>query len=472
MELLDRFKKKIPKDIWKLNKIFADNGFKLYIVGGFIRDFMLHIYSLKDIDLCGTATPEEFERILANSPFKFTVVNKKLGAYKIKRTRGGGNFEYVTLREEKYKKGHTPQEVNFITEIDKDVQRRDFTVNAMYFDLSTCELIDPCNGVQDCMERKLKPVNSKVFDVDGLRIMRMIRFAYTKRLKIDEQTFINAKLHTYLLKEIAHERIVAELRMIDAFQEVERRGNYEGLFDDSFGLNEANSKKRKREEKYNNYFNELDLMDALFSLHTIEYIFPKVASYIELDKFYEAYYTPKNLKLFIANNFALSLTYHICKVIEKAFCVPVDGFIPLFFGNTGLMFRKSQVLNNRVILDGLLNYEKMNDNSFYINFIQLYYPVLIEIIYYTDMINKGKKDEKIDRILITDMLMQVNGIPRHFGELAISGLDIINKWPFLPKKYVNSLLECAFIIATKTGINKKRFLLKELERFVTEESEE
>ncbi len=459
---IENFRNQIPQEAWTLNDVFCANGCKLYIVGGYIRDYILGIKTT-DIDICGTATPHQLEQMLSDTEFKFTVINKKLGAYKVYKTGSKIEFEYTTLRKEKYEKGHSPSEVDFVTDVVVDAQRRDFTVNAIYYDLTNENLIDPCNGCQDCIDRVLKPVNAQVFDSDGLRILRLLRVAYTKKLRIPDEVFNNAHLRTYLLHDIAHERIAQEIRKISEFQK--KRTITEDRRVVKYGNERIDLCKKNKDD----IFSALDLLDAIMALGIVDYIFPKLAATIDMDKFYSAYLTPIVSYQFFEFQFPLALAYFTCKTLEELNYELSSAFFEELLGADGLMFHKTRVKELTMILDGLLTLRKMRDESFYINYVQLYFDVFPDLMNCAEELNAYRYNPKLERVDTTNRLMQANNIPRCMEELAINGYDIIERWPFLPTKLISSMLECAMIMATKDRCNEKEYLLNELEKFIVRE---
>ena len=113
----------------KLSKEFSSHGYHLYLVGGSVRDFLIHKNEIEDFDLTTDATPEEMASFLADCDMTFS----KYGSVKIKRKKQ----EYVitTFRVEgKYKDSRHPSKITFVRDMKKDVQRRDFTINGLYMD--------------------------------------------------------------------------------------------------------------------------------------------------------------------------------------------------------------------------------------------------------------------------------------------------------------------------------------------------
>ena len=218
---------RITENLKKLQSYFSD---PLYIVGGYVRNTICFgDYTGTDIDICGAYTPEEVEKILAGTDIKVVPVNPRIGTLKI--TVGEESYEYTCFREDSYAEGgeHTPVSVSFVKDIKLDALRRDFTVNAVYFDIKNEKLVDPTDGIVDIDAKVLRTVAKpeKVFEEDGLRIMRLARFAAELGFSIEERTLEVAKQLCKNLKNISGERIRMELDRILASNE--KYGNKEGV---------------------------------------------------------------------------------------------------------------------------------------------------------------------------------------------------------------------------------------------------
>lgn len=190
---------------------FSGLGAPLFIVGGYVRDCLLG-RATKDIDLASKLTPDELCSI--NSPdFSVTPVNPRLGTVLI--IVNNCKFEHTTFRRESYGSGHSPNVADFAASINEDAFRRDFSVNALYFDILSGEIFDPTgHGITDLSERTLKTTTSDpnlIIADDGLRILRMVRCAAELKFKIDRSLFYAAKRNIKILNDISNERIFAEL---------------------------------------------------------------------------------------------------------------------------------------------------------------------------------------------------------------------------------------------------------------------
>ncbi len=202
----------LPKEIRALSALFPT---KLYLVGGAVRDYMLG-YQLKDYDFSSSLTGEEVIELLKDTEYVVTPHSLKLGTVGIKINRL--NMEYTAFRKDSYalNGAHSPEKVEFKCGIEADVLRRDFTVNALYYDIEEGKIIDLVNGKEDVKNKIIRAVREpqKVIEEDALRILRMVRFAVKLGFNIEEETLKVAKEKASSIKEIAPERIREELNQI------------------------------------------------------------------------------------------------------------------------------------------------------------------------------------------------------------------------------------------------------------------
>jgi len=185
----------------------------LYLVGGNVRNALLCL-PLSDIDIASSVLAEDVIKLLEGTEYKVVSEYKRTGTLKIKC--GNEDYEYSTFRTDSYTKGHTPDSVLFTEDIKEDAKRRDFTVNAIYYDIIKGQTADPLGGIADLKNRVLRAADNpqKVFSEDGLRLLRMVRFSSELGFAIDRATFEAAKNNAGLLKDISKERITEELKKI------------------------------------------------------------------------------------------------------------------------------------------------------------------------------------------------------------------------------------------------------------------
>jgi tRNA nucleotidyltransferase/poly(A) polymerase len=175
-EASQKFKLNLPKEVKELHKLFQKNHFKLYVVGGAVRDAILG-KKPHDYDVATDATPTQIEKMIAG---KYKTIDggksKDLGV--TIAIINGEPFEIATFRQDKGK-GRRPDGGVEFTTIDKDVLRRDLTINALFYDIDNQEIVDLVGGVSDLHNKKIKTVGDaeQRFNEDPLRKLRAIRFA-------------------------------------------------------------------------------------------------------------------------------------------------------------------------------------------------------------------------------------------------------------------------------------------------------
>ena len=207
-------RKVLPEKLKKLADICPR---PLYVVGGFVRNFLGNFHAEQvDIDICGCMLAEDFAAYASRAGLFPQAIYKHTGTVKL--SDGEGNdYEYACFRSDKYVRGeHTPAEIYFTEDIALDAKRRDFTANAVYFDVAADKFVDPLNGIGAIKEKRLTTVDraEKVFGEDGLRLMRLARFAGQLGFTPDEECLQGATKNADMITDVSPERIFAELTQI------------------------------------------------------------------------------------------------------------------------------------------------------------------------------------------------------------------------------------------------------------------
>lgn len=180
-----KFNLAIPSDIQEIKNVFKQNGFKLYVVGGAVRDALLG-KEPKDFDLATDALPDKVEDMMKEAGFRTLPTGKAFGVINVFTDQG--EYEIATFRTD-IGSGRRPDAVSF-TDIEGDVSRRDLTINALFYDIDTGEIVDLVGGVEDLKNGIVKTVGPAQdrFGEDRLRILRAIRFAGRFGSELDPQT--------------------------------------------------------------------------------------------------------------------------------------------------------------------------------------------------------------------------------------------------------------------------------------------
>ncbi len=200
MKLLDAGKKILKK----LN----DAGFEAYFVGGFVRDLILNLKP-NDIDITTNAMPEDviniFEKTNAHSK-KYKAITVYIDNY---------SFEVTTYRKDISYANHRHPITCFVKTLDEDLERRDFTINALAMDIDG-NIIDKYNGRLDLKNKLIRCIGNptKRFEEDALRLLRACYFASKLGFEIDEMTTKAMVEKSSLIKVLSSERILSELNKI------------------------------------------------------------------------------------------------------------------------------------------------------------------------------------------------------------------------------------------------------------------
>ncbi len=387
----------------------------LYIVGGYVRNSLLGI-TPSDVDLASKLTPERLSEILAGSKFEVKEISKKLGTITIRC--GKEIWEHTTFRRDNYDSTgrHVPKNVDFVEDVREDAKRRDFTVNAIYYNILKDELVDVYSGVYDLQKHILKCVETPnfVFNSDGLRILRMVRFACELNFKIDRATLLMARKMSYRLNDIVGSRKFTELYNIlnspTKYSVSNKNADMRGL----------------------NYLNFLHAWPFLYVHST-----------------YVRYRMTKNAK---GETKFYSLLIDIINSVNPD-CI--EFYLKYLLGQDGFMLPKANIENITKIICGYYDaLNKMNNKKYFFKYFN-YFPKIAELL-------KLKSKFLYNKYYFFDYYIKKHKIPIHIKDLKIKGEDL-KKIKALPaKKYsivLNDLLDKVF-----DGLsNDKETLLKEVE---------
>ena len=206
-----------PKNVIKTAEIMKKHGYRAYAVGGCVRDSVMGRVP-SDWDMTTDASPEKMIEIFDFEGVRTIPTGLKHGTVTV--LLDGDSFELTTFRiDGSYTDSRHPDGVTFTRNLEDDLARRDFTVNAMAADplcQSVCkerEIIDVYNGMDDIKNKIIRAVGEpeRRFSEDALRILRAVRFAATLGFEIEEETMCAAKKLRDRLNKVSIERKKAEL---------------------------------------------------------------------------------------------------------------------------------------------------------------------------------------------------------------------------------------------------------------------
>jgi poly(A) polymerase len=194
----------------QLSRRLADAGHRAFLVGGSVRDAFLD-RTIDDADITTDARPEVIERAVKGWADAVWLQGERFGT--IGCEKDGERFEITTFRAEIYRSDSRKPEVTFSDDINTDLSRRDFTINAIAIALDEQELVDPYQGIDDLVARRLRtPLSPEIsFGDDPLRMLRAARFVATLGFEPDAELLAAVVQMRDRLSIISAERIRDEL---------------------------------------------------------------------------------------------------------------------------------------------------------------------------------------------------------------------------------------------------------------------
>ena len=190
----------------KITSRLRESGFEALFAGGCVRDGLLR-RPAKDIDIATSATPEDVEELFD----KTVAVGKSFGVIRV--IMDGFDIEVATFRKDgAYVDGRRPESVIFSSRAE-DAERRDFTMNALFYDESTGHVYDDVGGIRDIKAQLIRAVGNaeKRFEEDHLRLLRAVRFSGELDFLIENDTWKALCLCSELIGTVSGERIHDEL---------------------------------------------------------------------------------------------------------------------------------------------------------------------------------------------------------------------------------------------------------------------
>lgn len=199
---------RIPRDAAFIINKLEENGYEAYVVGGCVRDSLLGIEP-HDWDICTSALPEQVIEVF--NEYKVLLTGLQHGTVTI--IIDTEPYEITTYRiDGEYEDNRHPTKVEFVSNLELDLMRREFTINAMAYNDKN-GLVDLFGGIEDIKNKVIRCVGNpdERFTEDALRMLRAIRFAVRFDCAIEKETMCSLLAHKSLLKNISVERISSEL---------------------------------------------------------------------------------------------------------------------------------------------------------------------------------------------------------------------------------------------------------------------
>ncbi len=201
----------INEDALRIINMLEEHGYKAYLVGGCVRDILMEKIPY-DYDICTNAKPEQIKKVF--STFRTVDCGEKHGTIAVKLN--DNLYEITGFRAEtKYTDHRRPDSVEYVDDLNQDLKRRDFTINAMAYSPKE-GLIDLFGGREDIKNKIIRCVGdpNKRFNEDSLRMLRALRFSSTIGFKIDKDCSKAIKKLASQIKYVSKERQAEELKKI------------------------------------------------------------------------------------------------------------------------------------------------------------------------------------------------------------------------------------------------------------------
>ncbi|HHW90380.1 MAG TPA: CCA tRNA nucleotidyltransferase [Clostridiales bacterium] len=422
--------------------------FSLYITGGCVRDYIQNNRSY-DIDAVGAVPSKQIADFLPLDA-KFEIVNPKLDTSVI--IMDGVKIEYAPFRTEQYKAGeHTPYLSNFIDDPKIDSLRRDFTCNALYYDIKQDKILDFHNGIQDINNKILRAISSpdQVFCHDGLRILRMVRFAAELGYQIDPSTYQSALKHKNNLKDISKERIRQEFDKIL-------------IADAKCGIQDA----------------QVRGLRLIAEMALWEYIIPEMRHCVGFEQKtkhhkYDVYeHLLETVRLAPPNIRLEALLHDIGKPFSQIKYGSMSRhsdigveIIKKRLGQKGLKYPNHIVDKTVRMIEAHMFDLKQQASPFKMRkFVVKNYDILddfIQLVRADTLAHGTDKPDRSLRFLEAKKELERLNLPKSIKELNINGNDIKNAYPDLPPKYIGEILDKLLDACLKETIkNQKDQLLR------------
>ena len=201
----------------KVLNIIEDNSYEAYIVGGFVRDYVMGIKS-NDVDITTNARPKDLIKIFPNA----NIDNEVYGSVTV--YLNNIRFEITTYRDDgNYLDNRHPDTINYVNDLKTDLKRRDFTINTICMDKAG-NIVDLLSCRSDIDNKIIKTIINPLesFKIDSLRILRAIRFATTLDFELDKEVKEAIIQSKYLLKDLSINRKKEELDKIFSSPNIEK----------------------------------------------------------------------------------------------------------------------------------------------------------------------------------------------------------------------------------------------------------
>lgn len=197
----------------KVIQKLTESGFQALLAGGCVRDYLLG-RTPKDYDVATNATPAQVQQVFGLK--KTIAIGAAFGVITVIGSRKTGNIEIATFRQDgNYTDGRRPESVTYCN-AKEDALRRDFTINGLFYDTQTNEVVDYVQGQKDLEKQTIRAIGVPAdrFGEDRLRMLRAVRFATTLQFQLEEETLASIQDFAPKIIDISDERISTEMEKL------------------------------------------------------------------------------------------------------------------------------------------------------------------------------------------------------------------------------------------------------------------
>ena len=451
----------------EIAQIFKKHKKDVFAVGGYVRNKILNIENPKDddVDICSAVVPEELKNLFKKTVYVVKDKSKGLGVCTIECD--GFRCEHATFRKEKYKipGEHTPSVIEFTDDLFEDCKRRDFTINCIYMNLNTGDIVDPFGGIKDLKNKIIKTIMTPayVFNNDGIRLMRLIRFASVLGFDIDEETMNSAQRNNFRLGLVSKSLIKKEFDKM--------------LVADTFYPMLPKTKSA-----------HLRAMTLLGTLDLWQYVLPIISilkntaiqTFRKPETVYEhslraMFYAPPKLRLAalvhdigmlhpkMRSKSEKNMAKYSAELLERAMEYSGLGYAEDFVSRTAKIieltgYDMDKKVKSKALRALILEYRPIIEDV-----INLKIATIKAITHQLDLSETGCSLQKEFAKMVEC------GIPTKVPELAISGDYLIEAFPYLPRRQIASTLNTLLnYVVFKNYANTEEVLMKLCKKLIKE----
>lgn len=447
---------KISAELKELSNIFYENKKSLYIVGGYVRDSYLGIQSLirDDIDLCSNVTPKQLRKMLEDTDFVVNPKNEKFGVMEIVGKR---SYEFATFRKEIYEdESHNPSSIEFINSLEEDARRRDFKINAIYYDIHNGTFIDPLGGLEDLKDKVITTVKVPkiVFNDDPERILRLIRFACSMGLNIPEEEWFYAKQNAFKVKYMSKFRLKNEFEKLltadqiypellytkdahfRAMLLIGELGIWKDILPAMEDIQNTEVRDKKGERIYEHVLNCIKNSSPKIRLAVLLHDSAKVKTIEEKRSMFGS---KEFVNVIVEKNLGINGLGYPKNIVENV----IRTVLGYDFNRFGLASKKSIkqfIFRNRPVIENIIE---------------------IKTVVYNESSGYGKKSKSAENLRNIYNQMLKENTPFELRDLKINGDDIIKNFPNINIENIDVLLESIleWAVLNPKKNNKKELLL-------------